>query len=128
MYSIRLSEFAKLSEAAQASMLDAACRSVVSSDAEDLELVMDRIRGLEAKHGLSSDDMRRILAEGKLRETELICEWLILLDAAERLPAGLRRSLAQQSDERIGAQERGAPCHNSGLERISKRSAQQQRR
>ena len=65
-----------------------AAKSMPNGEIRDLDL---RIHAFEEKHGLSSADLRRELAQGKRQESWEICKWLLLLDQRDLLGARVAR-------------------------------------
>ena len=55
------------------------------SNASALEQVNAAISRMENEYGMASDQMRDLLKNGKLRETEAYCHWLLLLSLRNRL-------------------------------------------
>jgi len=83
--SIKSSELQDLSPEAQAEQLQKfvkVLRSRPNGEARELNL---RIAEFERKLGLSSDALRRELAQGKRKETWDVCLWLMLLDQRDML-------------------------------------------
>lgn len=83
--SIRLSDLAALPEAEQNKQLaelTRGCFEPLNGDAEDLNR---RIAHYETRYEMSSATMLKLYDEQKLRETEDICAWLMLIRLRERL-------------------------------------------
>ena len=66
-----------------------AARSQPNGEARDLD---QQIHAYEEKFGLSSEDLRRELAQGKRKESWEVCKWLMLLDQRDLLGARSPRS------------------------------------
>ena len=64
------------------SQLVRAARSSPNGEARDLDA---QIHAFEEQFGLSSEQLRRELAQGKRTETWEICQWLMLLDQRDLL-------------------------------------------
>lgn len=83
--SIRLSELAGYSASEQEDRLadlTRGCFAPLNGDADDLNR---RIADYETRYEMSSATMLKLYEEQKLRETEDICAWLMLLRLRERL-------------------------------------------
>lgn len=66
-----------------------AATSQPNGEARDLD---HQIHAFEEKFGLSSEDLRRELAQGKRDESWEVCKWLMLLDQRDLLGARAARS------------------------------------
>lgn len=83
--SIRLSEFAGHSAAEQEDRLadlTRGCFEPLNGDVQDLNR---RIAGYETRYEMSSVTMLTLYEKQDLRETEDVCDWLMLLRLRERL-------------------------------------------
>ncbi len=90
--SIKSSDLRKMSPDEQ----DEAMRKLVkvararpNGELKDLDA---QIQAFEQKHGLSSDDLRHELAQGRRKESWEICQWLMLLDQRDLLGSRKARS------------------------------------
>lgn len=66
-----------------------AATSQPNGEARDLD---QQIHAFEAKFGLSSEELRRELAQGERDESWEVCNWLMLLDQRDLLGARSARS------------------------------------
>ncbi len=89
---IRLSEFRRLNEAEKNAALRELAICSQGGTNGDLTLVDARIRALEVRYELTSDQMRSRVAEGLLHESSEIASWLIALEIQGRLRATKART------------------------------------
>ena len=82
---IAFSELSSLPAEQRARRVAALARASEEPPNGELREVENRIAALEAAHLLTSDDLRRELAQGRRRETLEICRWLMLLDLRDHL-------------------------------------------
>jgi RNAse (barnase) inhibitor barstar len=74
-----LAELKSLSTEQKRAKLDALADSAKSTNANPLEA---EIKDFEEKHGMTSQEMKRRVAVGELKETPEISEWQYLLNAS----------------------------------------------
>lgn len=58
---------------------------------DELVETRSRLSHYETKHNMTSEHMRRLVLAGEMKETDEICDWLMLLDLRERLEAREKR-------------------------------------
>lgn len=78
--SIKTSDLKKLSPEQQDEAMRSLIRVARGQPNGEIKELEEQIHSLELKHGLSSDDLRHELAQGKRKESWEICQWLMLLD------------------------------------------------
>lgn len=79
-HTVRVSELQQMSPEQQEEAIQRlvqAAQSQPNGEVQELDL---QIRTFEEKYGLSSEDLRRELAQGKREESWEICTWLMLID------------------------------------------------
>lgn len=80
---IKLSELATMPEDEKNRRLGELVQAVVNPTALELAAqrndITEKIQQLEFRYKMSSDEMKRQLREGKIRETADFCHWLMLL-------------------------------------------------
>jgi hypothetical protein len=74
---IRLADFGVMTESEQLSTLD----RLLNGPQEEVSAVDAGIRRYELRYEMSSDEMRRKVAAGEIRETAEVADWLFLLRA-----------------------------------------------
>lgn len=82
---IRISEFAKLSEPEQVEEMRNFARARLAPLNGDLSELNQRIASYECRYEMSSETMLMEYRAGKLRETADICHWNILLNLRNQL-------------------------------------------
>lgn len=53
----------------------------------EIKSVQKKLHAYEMQHGINSDELRRKVASGEVKETADVCSWLMLLDLQDRLVA-----------------------------------------
>ena len=88
MTAIKLSELAAMTEAERKQCLSEFIQAAVNPTPEQLaeqkqELDL-AIQHFEIRHGMTSEEMRQALRDGKIQESSDICSWLIRLKIRDR--------------------------------------------
>jgi hypothetical protein len=92
-HSISMSEFKDLSETQQESLLAALVESARTTPPNgEIKLLDKEIEKFEKKFSISSEEMKKRLFRGKMRETSEICNWLMLLHTRGNFVAYSSRS------------------------------------
>jgi hypothetical protein len=91
-YSISMTEFKALSETQQENQLAALVAATRTPPNGEIKLLDKQIEILESKFGISSEEMKKRLFHGQMRETMEICNWLMLLHTRGDLVAYSSRS------------------------------------
>jgi len=90
--SIYGSDLRAMSPDAQRRALSELVQATRSAPNGELKAIEDEIGGYEKRRGMTSEDMRRELAEGRILETREICQWLIALKLRDRLVSATSRT------------------------------------
>lgn len=91
-HSIKSADFRKLSPERQEEAVGKLARAATATpngEARDLEM---QIQAYEKQFGVSSEQLRRELAQGKRHESWDVCKWLMLLDQRDLLGARSARA------------------------------------
>jgi hypothetical protein len=82
---VAFSELASLAPDQRSQRVAELARATGQPPNGELQEIEARIAALEEQHGVSSDALRRELAQGQRRETWEICRWLQFLDIRDHL-------------------------------------------
>ncbi len=82
-YSIRSTDLGYMNEAERIFALTALVQAALQNNGESKAITNAQIRQFELRYEMISDEMRRKLAEGQIKETAEIVEWLFLLRTLE---------------------------------------------
>lgn len=85
--SVKASELNRLPSSEQEAVLRDLVEVVRSKPNGELKDLDSRIVAYEVKHGMSSEQLRRELSQGRMKESWEICQWLMLLDQRDLLGA-----------------------------------------
>lgn len=91
-YTVRDSDLRRMNPEQREEALSELVRAARSSPNGEVRDLDEQIQAFEAKFHLSSDELRRELAQGKRAETWEICQWLMLLDQRDLLGIRSARS------------------------------------
>lgn len=82
---LRLSELRDLPDVERSAKLRSLVEATRRPPNGEVARLDARIREREQEHGFSSAELRCRLAQGTVRETPAVCEWLMLLDLREHI-------------------------------------------
>ncbi len=91
-HAVKSSELRQMSPERQEEAVKKLVRAANSRPNGEVRDLDHQIRAFEEKFGLSSEDLRRELAQGKRDESWEICKWLMLLDQWDLLGVRSTRS------------------------------------
>lgn len=91
MHAVKSSELRRISPERQEEAVKKLVRAATSLPNGEARDLYQQIHAFEEKFGLSSEDLRRELAQGKRDESWEVCKWLMLLDQMDLLGEAQRR-------------------------------------
>jgi hypothetical protein len=91
-HAVKSSELRKMSPERQDEAMKKLVRAANSQPNGEAQELDQQIHAFETAFGLSSEDLRRELAQGKRDESWEVCKWLMLLDQRDLLGARSARS------------------------------------